>query len=99
MVRAVAAPHAALEIVGRMASSVEVGGDYFDYFTLDADRIGVAIGDCSGKGVPAAMLMSSIQAVFKNLVMKDRLTPGVLVGELNRYLFDNAKTEQFATFF
>ncbi|MCZ6766253.1 MAG: SpoIIE family protein phosphatase [bacterium] len=91
--------HPALQIVGRMASSVEVGGDYFDYFTLDDHRIGVAIGDCSGKGVPAAMLMSSIQAVFKNLVIKDRLTPGALVGELNDYLFDNAKTEQFATFF
>lgn len=91
--------HPALEIVGKMASSVEVGGDYFDYFRLDDNRIGVAIGDCSGKGVPAAMLMSSIQAVFKNLVMKDRLTPGALVDELNHYLFDNAKTEQFATFF
>jgi len=91
--------HPALEVVGSMASSVEVGGDYFDYFSLDNDRIGVAIGDCSGKGVPAAMLMASIQAVFKNLVMKDSLSPSALVDELNHYLFDNNKTEKFATFF
>jgi hypothetical protein len=45
-----------IEIRGHMVSSTEVGGDYFDYFALDDDRVVVAIGDVSGKGIPAAML-------------------------------------------
>ncbi len=91
--------HSQLDLAGKMVSSVEVGGDYFDYFALDANRIGVAIGDVSGKGVPAAMLMSSLQAVFKNLAVRDRMNPSDVVGELNKHLCANAKSELFTTFF
>lgn len=91
--------HSAVNILGRMSSSVEVGGDYYDYFALDDDRIAIAIGDSTGKGVPAAMLMSSLQAVFKNLAVKDKLHPAALVTELNRHMCSSAKNDQFATFF
>jgi sigma-B regulation protein RsbU (phosphoserine phosphatase) len=91
--------HPAIDIYGEMVSSFEVGGDYFDYFFIDEDRIALAIGDVSGKGVPAAMLMSSLQAVFKNLAIKDGLAPAELTSELNAHLADNAKPEQFASFF
>ncbi|UCH84920.1 MAG: SpoIIE family protein phosphatase, partial [Candidatus Latescibacterota bacterium] len=91
--------HPFLELSGRMASSVEVGGDYFDYFELEPGRIGMVIGDVSGKGVPAAMLMSSLQAVFKNVAVRDKMDPASVIEELNTYLCSNAKTEQFATFF
>jgi sigma-B regulation protein RsbU (phosphoserine phosphatase) len=59
----------------------------------------VCIGDVSGKGVPAAMLMASIRAVFKNAALKGNLPPAELIAELNQYLYENARTEQFATFF
>jgi sigma-B regulation protein RsbU (phosphoserine phosphatase) len=88
-----------IEISGRMVSSTEVGGDYFDYFALDHDRVVVAIGDVSGKGVPAAMLMASLQAVFKNRASKGDLPPGELNRELNEFLVSHAKPGQFATFF
>jgi sigma-B regulation protein RsbU (phosphoserine phosphatase) len=88
-----------IEIRGRMVSSTEVGGDYFDYFALDAERLVVAIGDVSGKGVPAAMLMASLQAVFKNRALKGDLPPGELNRELNDFLVEHAKPGQFATFF
>ena len=91
--------HPHLKIGGKMVSSVEVGGDYFDYFSLDSQRVAVAIGDSSGKGVPAAKLMSSVQAVFKNNVLRDTLGPAELVGELNRHVCSSAKSDQFATFF
>ncbi len=87
------------ELVGRMMSSSEVGGDYYDYFVLDRSHVGVAMGDVSGKGIPAAMLMFSIQAVFKSLAVKERLSPAEMNNELNRYLCANAKPGQFATFF
>jgi sigma-B regulation protein RsbU (phosphoserine phosphatase) len=91
--------HPTVDIYGQMVSSFEVGGDYFDYFFIDDDRIALAIADVSGKGIPAAMLMSSLQAVFKNLAIKDGLAPAELNRELNSHLVHNAKTEQFASFF
>jgi sigma-B regulation protein RsbU (phosphoserine phosphatase) len=91
--------HPDIAIFGKMVSSFEVGGDYFDYFFIGDDRIALAIGDVSGKGIPAAMLMSSLQAVFKNLAIKDGLAPAELNNELNAYLINHANTEQFATFF
>ncbi len=94
------APHLRdVEIRGQMISSSEVGGDYFDYFMLDERRIVVAIGDVMGKGVPAAMLMASLQAVFKNRAAKGGLAPHELNSELNDYMVEHAKPGQFATFF
>ncbi len=89
--------HDKLELHGKMESSVEVGGDYYDFFEISPHRIGVAIGDVSGKGVPAAMLVSSLQAVFKNLARRDKMNPAQVIEELNRYLCDNAKSGQYAT--
>jgi len=91
--------HERLELQGRMESSVEVGGDYYDFFEIAKDRIGVVIGDVSGKGVPAAMLVASLQAVFKNLAHRDKMSPAQVIEELNRYLCDNAKAGQYATIF
>lgn len=91
--------HRKLSLIGKMASSVEVGGDYFDYFALAEDRVGLVIGDVSGKGVPAAMLVASLQAVFKNLALRDKMNPAQVISELNRYLCESAKTGQYATFF
>ena len=88
-----------VEIRGQMISSSEVGGDYFDYFVLDDRRVVVAIGDVVGKGVPAAMLMASLQAVFKNRAVKGGLAPHELNRELNDYMVEHAKPGQFATFF
>jgi sigma-B regulation protein RsbU (phosphoserine phosphatase) len=91
--------HQGVELHGQMVSSTEVGGDYYDYFALDDERIVIAIGDVSGKGIPAAMLMASLQAVFKNRALKGGLAPAALNQELNEYLIDHANPGQFATFF
>jgi sigma-B regulation protein RsbU (phosphoserine phosphatase) len=91
--------HESIEIVGKMMSSREVGGDYFDYFQLDPAHIALAIGDVSGKGIPAAMLMFSIQALFKSLALRDKLSPKEVTEELNRHLCETAKSGQFTTFF
>jgi sigma-B regulation protein RsbU (phosphoserine phosphatase) len=88
-----------LELHGRMKSSVEVGGDYYDFFELAQNRIGVVIGDVSGKGVPAAMLVSSLQAVFRNLALRNGMSAGQAIGELNKYLCENSKGAQYATVF
>ena len=84
---------------GQMISSSEVGGDYFDYFPLDDRRIVVAIGDVMGKGVPAAMLMASLQAVFKNRAVKGGLAPHELNAGAQRLPRRARQAGQFATFF
>jgi sigma-B regulation protein RsbU (phosphoserine phosphatase) len=88
-----------LELHGKMESSVEVGGDYYDFFELGRHSVGVVIGDVSGKGVPAAMLVSSLRAVFRNLAMREGTGVAQVVGDLNRYLCENSKGAQYATIF
>src|SRR5262249_20219679 len=53
------------EVRGTVIPARIVGGDYFDYYTLPADRFAVAIADVSGKGMPAALLMSNVQAALR----------------------------------
>ena len=44
----------------------EVGGDYYDFLEIDQDTMGFVLGDVSGKGVPAALLMANLQACFRS---------------------------------
>jgi sigma-B regulation protein RsbU (phosphoserine phosphatase) len=53
------------EVLGRVVPARQVGGDSFDYFALEGGRLAVAIADVSGKGVPAAILMGSVQAKIR----------------------------------
>jgi sigma-B regulation protein RsbU (phosphoserine phosphatase) len=53
------------EVMGRVVPAKQVGGDAFDYFALEGGRFAVAIADVSGKGVPAALLMSNVQASLR----------------------------------
>ena len=75
-----------------------IGGDYYDYIALDKDRFIICIGDVSGKGVPAALLMSNVQACLRTLV---RQTTDLkeIIHELNYCILNNAKGERFITFF
>jgi sigma-B regulation protein RsbU (phosphoserine phosphatase) len=53
------------EVRGLVIPAHAVGGDYFDYYALSSDRFAVAIADVSGKGMPAALLMSNVQAALR----------------------------------
>jgi phosphoserine phosphatase RsbU/P len=75
-----------------------VGGDYYDYLEINEDQFLICIADVSGKGVPAAILMSNFQASLRTLA---RITSDLdeIVKELNYQLLQNAKGENFITFF
>ncbi|HEY3217006.1 MAG TPA: PP2C family protein-serine/threonine phosphatase [Candidatus Eisenbacteria bacterium] len=60
------------EVHGTVVPARQVGGDYFDFFALDDDRFGIAIADVSGKGVPAALLMSNVQASLRAFCTGER---------------------------
>ena len=76
----------------------KVGGDYYDYITVDEHRFILCIADVSGKGVPAALLMSNFQASLRTLVRKsNNLTE--IVTELNYQINLSGNGENFITFF
>ena len=76
----------------------EVGGDYYDFIPVNEDEFVFCMADVSGKGIPAALLMSNFQANLHAYVMHDTsLTE--LVRQLNANVFNSAKGEKFITFF
>jgi len=76
----------------------KVGGDYYDYIKIDEDRFILCIADVSGKGVPAALLVSNFQASLRTLTRKSaNLTE--IISELNYQIRLSSNGENFITFF
>jgi sigma-B regulation protein RsbU (phosphoserine phosphatase) len=91
-----------LELAAMCRAARVVSGDYYDFIPLDANRVGIAIADISGKGISAALLMASLQAALRSQVLLDgKLSENTaeLVRRLNRHLFLNTSSERYATFF
>lgn len=76
----------------------EVGGDFFDVIQLDRGEVGFCIADVSGKGIPAAILMSNFQANLRALFTQEISLTG-LVERLNDLVMGTAKGERFITVF
>src|SRR6266852_5896099 len=87
-----------LEISGSWRPARIVGGDYFDVFKFGASRLGLCIADVSGKGMPAALLMSNLQAVVKALAT-EKTSPKELVEKVNRVMWRNTNEDKFITLF
>ena len=85
-------------IATRWAPLGKVGGDYLDLISLGDQRLGICIGDASGKGVPAAILMANVQAAVRALAPDARST-GALTARLNRILCGNTAPNKFMTLF
>jgi len=81
-----------------MVPAKEVGGDLFDFFLLDADHLGVVIGDVSGKGVPAALFMAVSRTLLRATAMQ-RLPPGQCLEYLNTTLAGQNANSMFVTLF
>jgi sigma-B regulation protein RsbU (phosphoserine phosphatase) len=75
-----------------------LGGDYFDLFEFSGDRLGLCIADVIGKGLPAALLMSNLQAAVKAFTA-DELPPSEFCHRLNRIICVNVSDGRFISFF
>jgi sigma-B regulation protein RsbU (phosphoserine phosphatase) len=89
----------ALEIYGTCLPALGVGGDYYDYFHMDDRYTGIAIADVAGKGIAAALLMSTVQASLRcQLTSGDKSLAGI-VSSMNRLLQRSTGDASYATFF
>lgn len=76
-----------LEICGRILPARQIGGDFFHFFFLGQDQFGVAVGDVSGKGIPAALYMAAAMTAI-DAQINDNLGPGELLNKLQRILYN-----------
>ena len=86
------------QISGKSIPAKEVGGDYFDFIPLDNERMAFCLGDISGKGIPAALLMANLQATLRaqtilNYSCKD------CISFSNKLLYKNTALQKYATLF
>jgi phosphoserine phosphatase RsbU/P len=98
----------AIELAGFCEPARGVGGDYYDFITVDKQQVGLAIADVAGKGMPAALMMSTVQATLRSLTARNgspsasSTSLAQMVGKLNRLLFNSTSGtsgENYVTFF
>ena len=87
-----------VRIAGTWSPARIASGDYFDVFTLDDGAVAVCIADVCGKGMPAAMMMSNLQAAVRSHA-SSAMRPRDLCGQLNRLMCRNIASRGFITFF
>jgi sigma-B regulation protein RsbU (phosphoserine phosphatase) len=85
-------------IYAHMTPAREVGGDFYDFFLIDKDRLGFVIGDVSGKGVPAAILMAVCRTLLKATALQN-ISPGECMKYVNDVLVRQSDSAMFVTVF
>jgi sigma-B regulation protein RsbU (phosphoserine phosphatase) len=92
-----------LDYAGACRPALGVGGDYYDFVLLSPFRLGIAIGDVSGKGIPAALLMATLRAFLRGQTIQ-HTTGGqadltAVMANLNALVFESSAPNRYATFF
>jgi serine phosphatase RsbU (regulator of sigma subunit)/predicted enzyme related to lactoylglutathione lyase len=88
-----------LEYAGICLQARLVGGDYFDFLSLGPQRLGLIIGDVSGKGIAAALLMANLQASLRSQSALAYNQPEALLRSVNRLFFENTGDNAYASLF
>ncbi len=84
------------DIYATMTPAKEVGGDFYDFFLIDRDHLGLVMADVSGKGVPAALFMVIAKTLIKNRAQMGG-TPGEILAYVNEQLCEGNDAELFVT--
>ncbi len=92
-------PLKTLEYAGLCIQALQVGGDYYDFLNLGKERLGFVIGDISGKGIAAALLMANLQANLRSQCAIALDQPQRLLCSVNQLFCDNTPDGAFATLF
>ena len=84
------------DIYATMTPAKEVGGDFYDFFLLDDDHIGLVIADVAGKGVPAALFMMVSRLLIRNRLQSGE-SPSMALANVNDQLMEGNEAEMFVT--
>jgi sigma-B regulation protein RsbU (phosphoserine phosphatase) len=87
-----------LDYTGSCRPAGDVGGDYYDFFEVAEGRLGIALGDVAGKGMPAALLMANLQGQLRSRVQQ-QLDLAALMSQLNQAVCELTDDNRFITFF
>ncbi len=85
-----------LDIAVDMKTAKEVGGDLYDFVKLDEEKLGIMLGDVSGKGVPASLFMSKVETLFR-VYSKSETRPSTVVSKLNKEIASDERSGLFTT--
>jgi serine phosphatase RsbU (regulator of sigma subunit)/catechol 2,3-dioxygenase-like lactoylglutathione lyase family enzyme len=88
-----------LDYAGVCIQARHVGGDYYDFLSLGPTEIGLLIGDISGKGIAAALLMANLQANLRSQLAMARQQPQLFLKTVNQIFFDNSVESAYSTIF
>lgn len=88
-----------IDVFASAVPSKHVGGDYFDVLDMGGGKLVLAVADVAGKGVPAGLLMSMLQASLRTQITENGLAVSKILWRINRLVYESTGPEQFATFF
>ena len=92
-------PLRTLDYCGVCLQARQIGGDYYDFLDLGQERLGLIVGDISGKGIAAALLMANLQANLRSQSAIAVDDPQRLLQSVNRLFYDNTADNAYATMF
>lgn len=92
-------PMRTLEYTGMCQPARGVGGDYYDFLQIGPGRLGIALGDVSGKGISSALLMASLQALLRSGAPLRLEDLDLLISDINRLMCGSTEGNKYATFF
>jgi phosphoserine phosphatase RsbU/P len=86
-------------VAGHCRPALGVGGDYYDVINLEDGRLGLAVGDVSGKGISAALLMASLRASLRGVTLDSPRDFAKLMHKVNKLVYEASASNRYATFF
>ncbi len=89
--------HLNVSLTAFMKTAKEVGGDFYDYFTLDEKRVCFLIADVSGKGIPAALFMMTVKTMIQDYARAFPKSTSDIFTEVNKRICESSKSGMFAT--
>ena len=86
------------DLYGQMVPAKEIGGDFYDFFMIDQDHMGIVMADVSGKGIPAALFMMASMIIISNTAMNNPgYKPGEILEKANEAICMNNSEDMFVT--
>ena len=86
------------DIAGLCIPALEVGGDYFDFIPDEQGKLGIVIGDVSGKGLPASIYMTLTKGIFQSHATEN-IHPKTLLSRINRFVYQSVEKNVFITLY